>query len=531
MATFKHKGDVRVEGTLLLPNETSSKAVIINGSGEVDTSATSSVELGYVTGVTSAIQTQLNAKVDKSGGVLTSDLDAGGFKITNLGDPTVATDAATKNYVDTVAQGLSWKQYARAATTANITIATALNNGDTLDGVTLATNDRVLVKNQSAPEENGIYVVGVSPVRSSDMNIWAEVVSAAVFVSEGSVNGDKGFVCTSDAGGTLGTDPVVFAQFSNVLYTADGQGIELVGNQFQLELDGTTLSKSASGLKVNQIVDAQIASGAAIDASKLADGSVSNTEFQYINSLTSNAQDQLDGKQPLDADLTALAALATNGLIARTGAGTVAARTVTAGSNKISVSNGDGVAGNPTVDAVEANFTLNNIGGTLNVTKGGTGVNASGVTDGQLLIGNDAANGFSLAALTAGANISITNGAGTITIAASGNANDIPETSFSAANNQAVAADVTGFVFSNAAVRSFEALASVTVDATADLFEVFTLRGVQRAADWDMTVTTNGDDSLHVFSITTAGQIQYQNSLFSGFVSDTIKFRAITLAT
>ena len=105
---------------------------------------------------------------------------------------------------------------------------------------------------------------------------------------------------------------------------------------------------------------------------------------------------------------------------------------------------------------------------------------------------------------------------------------DIDQTSFSLVNNQVAAADVTGLVFSNASVRSFEALVSVTIDATSDLFESFKLYGVQRGADWVMSQSSVGDSSLVVFSITNAGQIQYTSGNYSGFVSGTIKFRALT---
>lgn len=111
-----------------------------------------------------------------------------------------------------------------------------------------------------------------------------------------------------------------------------------------------TFDADGSGNSITNIENADIKSGAAIDAAKLANGSVSNTEFQYLDGVTSAIQTQIDGKQPLDSDLTALAALATTGLIARTGSGTVSARTLTAGTG-ISISNGDGVAGNPTISA------------------------------------------------------------------------------------------------------------------------------------------------------------------------------------
>lgn len=101
----------------------------------------------------------------------------------------------------------------RVATTANITIATALNNGDTLDGVTLATGDLVLVKNQSAPEENGIYVVGVTPIRAPAYDVYNDYPGAMVSVTEGTVGGNTLWLCTSNRGGTLGTTAIDFAAF------------------------------------------------------------------------------------------------------------------------------------------------------------------------------------------------------------------------------------------------------------------------------------------------------------------------------
>jgi len=107
-------------------------------------------------------------------------------------------------------------------------------------------------------------------------------------------------------------------------------------------------------------------------------------------------------------------------------------------------------------------------------------------------------------------------------------AGDISETSFSITNNQVVAASITGFAFANGTVRSFKAHVSVEVDATADLFEVLEIIGIQKGSDWDISVESTGDDSGVTFSITSAGQLQYISDSYTGFVSGDIKFRAIT---
>lgn len=100
----------------------------------------------------------------------------------------------------------------RAATTASITISTALNNGDTLDGVTLATDDLVLVKDQSTAAQNGIYVVGASPARFSEFDTYDEHPGSLVSIAEGTANADQLYLCTSNGGGTLGTTAITFSK-------------------------------------------------------------------------------------------------------------------------------------------------------------------------------------------------------------------------------------------------------------------------------------------------------------------------------
>lgn len=108
----------------------------------------------------------------------------------------------------------------------------------------------------------------------------------------------------------------------------------------------------------------------------------------------------------------------------------------------------------------------------------------------------------------------------------SGTTGDIAHTSFSAANNQSTLADITGFTFSNASIRSFKAVVSIAIDATSDLFEVIEITGIQKASDWSISVTRNGDNTGINFDITSAGQVQYDSTNISGWVSTKINFRA-----
>ena len=157
--------------------------------------------------------------------------------ITNLADPVNASDAASKSFVESTAQGLDVKDSCVAATTANITISTALNNGDTLDGVTLSTNDRVLVKNQSSATENGIYIVGSSPARADDLATGADAAGFFTFVEQGTVNADNGFVCTSNKGSAVvGTNNLTIAQFSGAGQITAGDGLDKSGNTLSVDL-------------------------------------------------------------------------------------------------------------------------------------------------------------------------------------------------------------------------------------------------------------------------------------------------------
>jgi hypothetical protein len=157
-------------------------------------------------------------------------------KITNLLDPVAGQDAATKSYVDTIAQGLDTKASVRAATTANLA---ALSGPQTIDGISLIAGDRVLVKDQTTQANNGIYVVQAAAwTRALDADTWNELVSAYTFVESGTVNADNGFTCTVDPGGTLGTTAVTWTQFNGTGQITAGAGLTKTGNT--LDVIGTT---------------------------------------------------------------------------------------------------------------------------------------------------------------------------------------------------------------------------------------------------------------------------------------------------
>jgi len=163
------------------------------------------------------------------------------------GTPVDGNHVVNKTYVDNLASGLDGKASVLVATTADITIATALNSGDTIDGVLLADGDRVLVKNQAAPAENGIYVVDASPFRATDADAWDELVAAYVWVEEGTVNQDTGWLCTVDAGGTLNTTAVTWTLFASATALIAGEGLAKTGNAIDLDLsDLTSLGATAA---------------------------------------------------------------------------------------------------------------------------------------------------------------------------------------------------------------------------------------------------------------------------------------------
>lgn len=204
--------------------------------------------------------------IKKDGSVsMTGALNMGSQLITNVLTPSAGTDAANKNYVDTAITSVTGlftsKGTVRVATTANGVLASAFANGQTIDGVTLVTGNRILLKNQSAPAENGIYTVNASgaPTRATDMDVWSEVAGAWVTVQEGTVNADTVWLSTANDGGTLNTTAITW-----------------------------TNPITSGGLTASNFVDKEIPSGS-INGSNtgftLANTPVAGSEHVYLNGV------------------------------------------------------------------------------------------------------------------------------------------------------------------------------------------------------------------------------------------------------
>ena len=250
---------------------TANRAVISNGSQKIAVSDVTSTELGYLDGVSSAIQTQIDTK-------------------------------ATTSYVNDAVAGLRTRIVVEAATTANIDLSADLQNGDTIDGVTLATGDEVLVKNQSTESQNGIYTVVSSGTanRSTEYDSIDELSGQMVIVNQGSANDNKFFLCSTNSNASLGSDSITFTQVTpqnsgTVTSIATGTGIDggTITSTGTLSIDSTVATLTGTQTFTNKTLTSPKIGTSVLDTNgnellKLtATGSAVN-ELTYANAATGN---------------------------------------------------------------------------------------------------------------------------------------------------------------------------------------------------------------------------------------------------
>lgn len=414
-------------------------------------------------------------------------------------DPTLASHFATKQYVDNIATGLDPKGSVRVATTTNIT----LSGTQTVDGVALAVGNRVLVKDQTDGTQNGIYVVSAtawSRAADADNTPTSEVTPGMYcFVEEGTVNGDTGWVLTTNGAVTLGTTVLTFAQFTGLGQITAGNGLTKNGSTISiLPVSTARIVVSSSGIDLATVTDSGTGTFKKIATDSY--GRVTGTTAVVTADLTALLSSTY---QPLSSDLTSISGLAgTSGFLKKTGAGswTLDTATYLTGNQSISISGDASGSGTTAISLTLA--TVNSNVGTFGssttipvITVNGKGL-VTGVTT-QTLSTSNVAEGTNLYFTNSRAQSAI-NVSGT-GLSYSGGVITSNATSTNAAST-IVSRDSSG----NTSVGVLTANVASLNSGTATLTAVST------------SVTTTSATSVDTFSATTYRSVKYQIQISDG---------------